>query len=67
MTQIPAKWSLDDYHRMIDTGLFDDRSVELINGEIIQMTPEGVAHSFYCRGTAKYLQAILIEISRLFR
>lgn len=59
MTLIPAKWSLDDYHRMIETGLLADRSVELINGEIIQMSPEGVAHSFYCRGTAKYLRSIL--------
>ena len=59
MTLIAAKWSVDDYHKMIETGLLDDRSVELINGEIIQMSPEGVTHSFYCRGTAKYLRSIL--------
>lgn len=59
MTLIAAKWSLDDYHQMIESGLLDDRSLELINGEIIQMSPEGVAHSFHCRGTAKYLRLIL--------
>jgi Uma2 family endonuclease len=59
MTPIAAKWSIDDYHKMIETGLLDGRSVELINGEIIQMLPEGIAHSFYCRGTAKYLRSIL--------
>ncbi len=59
MTLITAKWNLDDYHQMIESGLLDDRSLELINGEIIQMSPEGIAHSFYCRGTAKYLRMIL--------
>jgi Uma2 family endonuclease len=59
MTLVNVKWSLDDYHQMISSGLLDNRSVELINGEIIQMAPEGVAHSFYCRGTAKYLRSIL--------
>jgi Uma2 family endonuclease len=59
MTLIAAKWSLDDYHQMIESGLLDNRSLELINGEIIQMSPEGVSHSFYCRGTAKYLRSIL--------
>jgi Uma2 family endonuclease len=61
MTLTTAKWSLDDYHHMITSGLLDGRSLELINGEIIQMAPEGVAHSFYCRGTAKYLRLILGE------
>jgi Uma2 family endonuclease len=61
MTLIATKWSLDDYHKMIETGLLDDRSVELINGEVIQMSPEGVAHAFYCRNTAKYLRTILSE------
>jgi Uma2 family endonuclease len=59
MTLIAAKWSLDDYHQMIEIGLLADRPVELIDGEIIQMSPEGVPHIFYCRGTAKYLRSIL--------
>ncbi len=59
MTLIAAQWNLDDYHQMIESGLLDNRSLELINGEIIQMSPEGVSHSFYCRGTAKYLRLML--------
>jgi Uma2 family endonuclease len=65
MTLIAAKWSLDDYHQMIETGLLDDRSVELINGEIVQMSPEGVPHSFYCRETVKYLRLILGELAEV--
>jgi Uma2 family endonuclease len=59
MTLTTAKWSLDDYHLMISSGIIDGRSLELINGEIIEMAPEGVSHSYYCRGTAKYLRLIL--------
>ncbi|MCY7334951.1 MAG: Uma2 family endonuclease [Chamaesiphon sp.] len=59
MTLITAKWSLNDYHQMIESGLLAERSLELINGEIIEMSPEGIAHSFYCRGTAKYLRSLL--------
>jgi Uma2 family endonuclease len=58
MTLIAAKWSIDDYHQMVDSGLLDDRAVELINGEIIQMAPEGVGHSFYCNHTAEYLRGL---------
>ncbi len=65
MTLIAAKWSLDDYHQMIDAGILDDRAVELINGEIVQMSPEGVPHTFYCRETVKYLRLILGELAEV--
>ena len=41
-----AKWSVDDYHRMIDTGLLDHRHVELIEGEIVERVPEGSDHIY---------------------
>jgi Uma2 family endonuclease len=59
MSIVTAKWSLQDYHQMIDTGILDDRKVELLRGEIIEMSPEGVAHSSYCRETGKYLRRLL--------
>jgi Uma2 family endonuclease len=61
MSMVTAKWSLQDYHQMIETGLLDDRKVELLKGEIIEMSPEGVPHSSYCRETGKYLRRILGE------
>lgn len=66
MSLVAVKWSINDYHKMIETGLLDDRSVELINGAIIQMVPAGIAHAFCCRSTAKYLRSVLgdrVEIS----
>lgn len=35
------KWSLDDYHCMINGGILTDRRVELLWGEIVVMAPEG--------------------------
>ena len=29
----PMRWTVDDYHRAIDAGLFDDRRVELVGAE----------------------------------
>ncbi|NJL41002.1 MAG: hypothetical protein HC840_21425 [Leptolyngbyaceae cyanobacterium RM2_2_4] len=40
-----AKWTLDEYHRMIEVGLLDDRQVELLNGAIVEMSPEGPEHA----------------------
>lgn len=59
MMIVTAKWSLQDYHQMIETGLLDERKVELVNGEIIEMSPEGAPHSSYCGEIAEYLRRIL--------
>ena len=45
--QPPVKWTVEDYHRMIEAGILDDRKVELIAGEICPMAPEGPPHSYF--------------------
>jgi Uma2 family endonuclease len=54
-----AKWSLADYHRMIEAGVLAGRRVELILGEIVEMAPEGPLHSYTSDGIAKYLAELL--------
>lgn len=39
-----AKWSVDDYHRMIAAGILCDRHVELLAGEIVEMSLETPIH-----------------------
>ncbi len=41
-----TKWSLDDYHRMVNAGILARRHVELIEGDIIDMVPEGPEHVY---------------------
>ena len=54
-----TKWSLEDYHQMIRAGILDERRVELITGEIINMSPEGPIHHFINHTTVKYLRLLL--------
>lgn len=65
MPPVTAKWSLEEYHRMIEASLLEDRHVELINGEIIEMTPEDPGHSYYCRESVKYLRTTLAELAEV--
>ncbi|HEY9643366.1 MAG TPA: Uma2 family endonuclease, partial [Coleofasciculaceae cyanobacterium] len=59
MTVTTAKWSVEDYHRMIEAGLLDDRPVELLNGEIIEMTPEREPHANSSSEAGDYLRDLL--------
>ncbi|MER3435134.1 MAG: hypothetical protein C4288_17390 [Leptolyngbya sp. ERB_1_1] len=54
-----AKWTLDEYHQMIDAGILDDRRVELLRGEIVEMPPEGEPHAFDSNEAFKYLLKLL--------
>ena len=40
----PYKWTRDEYHRLADLGLFAGHRVQLIDGEIIEMSPQGSPH-----------------------
>lgn len=48
-----AKWTITDYHRMIAAGILCDRSVELLAGDIVQMSPEGLLHASRIRKMAQ--------------
>lgn len=59
MALTTAKWTLDDYHRMIEAGILDGRPVELLNGEIIEMSPEGEPHASASAEAGEYLMRLL--------
>lgn len=61
MTVIAAKWTLEEYHRMIDSGVLAERHVELIRGEIIEMEPEGEPHAYFSTTSGNYLVRVLGE------
>lgn len=54
-----AKWSVDDYHAMIEAGILRDRRVELLKGEIIEMSPETPIHYTTAKRGTKYLEELL--------
>ncbi|MEM9447296.1 MAG: Uma2 family endonuclease [Cyanobacteria bacterium P01_E01_bin.6] len=52
---VTAKWSLDDYHQIVESGILDQRHVELIDGEIVEMAPEGESHAYSSDEAGEYL------------
>jgi Uma2 family endonuclease len=51
---IPHYWTLDEYHRAIDAGVFGDRRIELLHGEIVEMPPMNDPHI----GAVRYLAGL---------
>ncbi|MFM7424166.1 MAG: Uma2 family endonuclease [Elainella sp.] len=56
-----AKWTLEQYHQMIAAGILEGQPVELLNGEIIEMPPEGEPHAYYNTNARDYLVGLLGE------
>jgi Uma2 family endonuclease len=54
-----AKWSIDDYHHMVEAGILRGRHVELLGGEIVEMSPETPIHYTTAKRAAKYLAELL--------
>jgi Uma2 family endonuclease len=61
MTIIAAKWTIDEYHQLVDSGILDDRRVELLKGVIVEMAPQGMPHAVYCNDAVQYLRSILAD------
>ena len=49
------KWSIADWHELVESGVLAERRVELLEGEIVEMSPEGPMHSSTNYSVAKYL------------
>lgn len=54
-----VKWSVEDYHRMIEAGILAKHRCELIEGEIVKMAPEGEEHIWLSEGSTDYLKSLL--------
>lgn len=50
------RWTKDEYHRLAEMGWFDDRRVELLDGEIFEMPVPKMAHVVALDGTANALR-----------
>ncbi|WP_392483097.1 Uma2 family endonuclease [Nostoc sp. C110] len=55
-----AKWSVDDYHRMVEAGILHGRHLELLAGEIVEISPETPIHYTTAKRGAKYLEELLL-------
>lgn len=53
------KWSIADWHELVESGVLAERRVELLEGEIIEMSPEGAMHSSTNYSVAEYFRDLL--------
>ncbi len=65
MSLITAKWTTEEYHRMIAAGILCDRQVELLKGEIVEMPPEGEPHAYCSDEAGEYLAKLLGERAKI--
>ncbi|BDM81875.1 Uma2 family endonuclease [Acaryochloris marina] len=49
-------WSVANYHHMVEAGILSDCHVELLQGKIVDRTPEGPLHTHSGEGTAQFLR-----------
>lgn len=54
-------WTTDEYYKMAELGFFDGRRVELIEGEIIEMSPMKQAHATAVRLMIEFLRRIFAD------
>jgi Uma2 family endonuclease len=54
-----AKWTIEQYHKLVNSGILTDRQVELLAGDIVEMSPEGMPHAVYCGDAVDYLKQLL--------
>ncbi|MEG3937694.1 Uma2 family endonuclease [Microcoleus sp. S36b_A3] len=59
MSVTTVKWTVADYHRIIEAGILEGRKVELIGGEIIEIAPEGESHAYCSDEAGEYLMYLL--------
>ena len=63
MSLITYKWSIDEWHELVDSGVLEGKPIELLDGEIVQMSPEGIPHSYTNDSVVKYLRNILANLA----
>jgi Uma2 family endonuclease len=59
------KWSIDKWHELVDSGVLEGQKVELLEGNIVEMSPEGVEHSFTNESIVIYLRNKLSRLAHV--
>jgi Uma2 family endonuclease len=60
------KWSIEEWHDLVDSGVLAGKRVELLEGEIIAMSPEGIPHRNTNHKVVKYLRKLLNSVAEVY-
>lgn len=62
------RFTIDEYHRMAENGIFGpDERMELIDGEIVSMSPMGSRHAAVIRRANTLLQKLISDTSKILQ
>ena len=65
MNAIAYKWSIEEWHELVRTGVLEGKPVELLNGEITQRSPEREEHSYTNDDVAELLREQLKGLAKI--
>ena len=65
MTLTTYKWSIEEWHELVDAGLLEGKPVEFLEGEIVEVSPEGVEHRYTNSSIVKYLRNVLDKTAEI--
>jgi Uma2 family endonuclease len=65
MVSATYKWSINKWHELVDSGVLEGHKVELLEGDIVEMSPEGVEHSFTNESIVIYLRNKLSRLAHV--
>jgi Uma2 family endonuclease len=52
------RFSKSEYYRMAEAGLFQGQRVELLEGQVMELSPQNAAHAFHTDRAARVLNAV---------
>jgi Uma2 family endonuclease len=58
-----VKLSIEEYHRIVAAGVFSDRRIELIEGELVELSPETPYHANRNHKLYKYLLSVFYNFA----
>ncbi len=65
MVSATYKWSIEKWHELVNSGVLEGQKVELLEGDIVEMSPEGVEHSFTNESIVIYLRNKLSRLAHV--
>lgn len=65
MTVTTYKWSINEWHQLVETGVLEGKPVEFLEGEITQMSPEREEHSYTNDDVAEFLREELKGLAKI--
>ena len=72
MTLTTYKWSIEEWHDLVESGVLAGKRVELLEGEIIEISPQracthvGIPHRNTNHKVVKYLRSLLDGVAEVY-